>query len=152
MENPKIFHGAWKDQYRRVKRWYSKIQCIDRDNSSISEEELDTLFAFFQNCWHLYDWLKNSEVLSVDLLDGFFRDNETMKFCYDICIGGKHLNIDHPKKGHTRLRIVREFLGQDGGIGRTQLILFGNDFRDMTGLAKECMEQVEAFLHKYRLL
>ncbi len=141
----------WKEQLARVRRWHLKAQKINRDKTSISDDELDLLFAFFLNCWHLYDWLKNSNALSTEALDNFFRKNETMKLCYDICIGAKHLNIDYPKGGFNRLHIAREYMGKDADTGKTQLILFESGIQDMVGLANNCMMLIESFLREHKL-
>ena len=94
---------AWKEQFARIKRWYKRIEPINRNQASISEQDMDLLFAFFVNCWHLYDWLKNANVLPISILNDFFRNDKAMKFCYDICIGAKHLRIDRPKAGLNAL-------------------------------------------------
>jgi hypothetical protein len=142
------FDEAWKEQLARVRRWHMKTKRINRDRASVSDDELDVLFAFFQNCWHLYDWLKNSNALSVQTLDDFFREEETMKLCYDICIGTKHLRIAYPKASFNALAIAREYMGDDREEGKSQLILFRGGWRAMTLLADECMSLVESFLHR----
>jgi len=146
-----VFDEAWKEQLARLRRWYERTTPISRDRASISEEEVDLLFAFFLNCWHLYDWLKNSNALPTLLLDEFFRNDETMRICYDICIGAKHLRIDRPKAGLSALVRGVEYMGEKIGEVPTQLFLFKGGTQSLTILADVCMSKIEGFLRDNNL-
>lgn len=146
------FEGLWKEQLARTRRWHLKTQEISRKQNTLSEEELDVLFAFFMNSWHLYDWLKISNALSTDTLDEFFRKNKTMKLCYDICIGAKHLRIDYPKGSFNQLIFAYNDAGDGSEITRTQLILGNDGPHDLTGLADDCISAIESFLRENKLL
>lgn len=143
---------AWKEQLARIERWYSKTQRISRSRVAVDIDDLDLLLAFFLNCWHLYDWLKNSEALPVEVIEDFFRKSENMKLCYDICIGTKHLKIDNPKGGLNRLVMGYEYMGDNIGYVTTQLILFNGGGRRMTVLADNCMSELKSFLRENNLL
>ena len=45
----------FEDQLARVERYLKRIENQDRDRT----EYEDDLWSFFQNCWHLKDWIKN---------------------------------------------------------------------------------------------
>jgi hypothetical protein len=75
-----------------------------------------------------------------------------MKFCYDICIGAKHLEIYHPKAGDNALYVAREYKGKDLKEGRSQLILFEDGIQNLTGLANNGMVLVESFLRENELV
>ncbi len=143
---------TWREQFARVERWYQKTQKISRTRVAVDTEDLDILFAFFLNCWHLYDWLKNSEALPAETIEDFFRKNDHMKFCYDICIGTKHLKIDNPKAGLNRLVMGREYVGGKIGYVSTQMILFKGGGRRMTLMADNCMSEIKSFLRESKLL
>ncbi len=40
------FEGLWREQLARIRRWHLKTQEISRKQDTLSEEELDILFAF----------------------------------------------------------------------------------------------------------
>jgi hypothetical protein len=49
--------AAWQSQYDRLLRSLRKVERADEDPTV----QLDDLFSFFQNCWHLKDWIKNDD-------------------------------------------------------------------------------------------
>jgi hypothetical protein len=54
---------AYLEQYRRMIRSYERFASIDRGRvyEPSSENYEDEVFAFFLNCYHLKDWIKNDE-------------------------------------------------------------------------------------------
>src|SRR5688572_24355440 len=54
---------AYFEQYRRMMRSYERFATIDRGRvyDALSENYDDEVFAFFLNCYHLKDWIKNDE-------------------------------------------------------------------------------------------
>jgi len=56
----------WFEQFRRVKRWYTRFKSIDegRPDTLTLDGYLDEVYAFFQNCYHLKDWIKNDASVS----------------------------------------------------------------------------------------
>jgi hypothetical protein len=53
--------GTWKEQWERVLRWYSRFEQINRGQHDAPSTDFyqDDVYAFFQNSYHLKDWLKN---------------------------------------------------------------------------------------------
>jgi hypothetical protein len=43
--------GGWRGQLARVRRWHTRLR------TAPPEDYLDFLYAFFQNCDHLSDWI-----------------------------------------------------------------------------------------------
>jgi hypothetical protein len=88
-------------QYRRVRRYLERIQDQDRDRI----EYEDDLWSFFQNCWHLKDWLINDEDQSVSpelrdelkhrLSDGL-GPYANLRICADLANRTKHLKLKNP--------------------------------------------------------
>jgi hypothetical protein len=51
----------WKIQWHRVIRWYDRVNQIkvkSRTNE-LNAYDIDVAIAFFQNCYHLRDWLQH---------------------------------------------------------------------------------------------
>ena len=61
-------------QHDRVKRFFSRL--TNQNRSQIDYE--DDLWAFFQNCWHLKDWIKNDSTISQNIRDKI--ENEVKKY------------------------------------------------------------------------
>lgn len=92
-------------QFDRVKRFYCRILDSDRDQMYYE----DDLWAFFQNCWHLKDWIKNDETVSCEIfcsIEEAIKEYKYIMICSDLANRSKHsklyielLDTRKPKKG-----------------------------------------------------
>lgn len=84
----------WEEQYSRVKRYYDRIKCLN--NNQIEYE--DDLWAFFQNCYHLKDWIKNGQVsqqIKESIENKISTTNCTyLPMCADLANRTKHSTLD----------------------------------------------------------
>src|SRR5438445_4151431 len=90
--------AAWKSQFDRLARSLQKVKRADGDTTA----QLDDLLSFFQNCWHLKDWIKNDDTLPKATREAIVRDVETtdrLLFCADLANGSKHLVLTNERKG-----------------------------------------------------
>ena len=98
-----IIHSkSYLEQYERVKRWHQVLNEIRISNASDdkTEYQVDCIYAFFMNCFHLTDWLKRSKTsVNVKTIDGFINNHDEMQICKYLCLGVKHLRLD--KKRHN---------------------------------------------------
>ena len=89
------------EQYERVKRWYERLMNINNGipHTKNSESYKDEVYAFFINCFHLKDWIKNdpSNNVYADKVEKFVNSKKNLEICRKICHGAKHLIIEHPK-------------------------------------------------------
>lgn len=87
-------HG-WGDQFFRMLRFQERALKSNDEN-----EILDFTIAFFQNCYHLKDWVPTFENIEEaewqKIWQPFIEQNECIRYCRDICNGTKHLKIDNP--------------------------------------------------------
>lgn len=84
--------SEWEKQFKRIIRALAKVERPNRDE----DVELDDLYVFFQNCWHLKDWIANDDNLPQGTRDAIVRTAEAMerlKFCADLANGSKHLKL-----------------------------------------------------------
>jgi hypothetical protein len=54
----------WQEQWDRVGRYYERLERLNRGLPHDSPSDafyMDDVNAFFQNCYHLKDWLKNDD-------------------------------------------------------------------------------------------
>jgi hypothetical protein len=151
-------NGGWKAQYERLRRWHRLVQRIGRAKreDADTEQEHDFLYAYFQNCYHLHDWLVNSGAVTPEKLQKFFYFNTPMGVCRDVCNGTKHWRIDRPSMD-AQFSIGREYVPADWPSTRPQVneswfIICGDGKYDVFELADTCMALWDSFLHENGLL
>ena len=152
------------EQWERVKRWHQKVK--ELDNAEVDLEDnycLDIVYAFFINCFHLRDWIKNSvPSLENDVMDLFKKSTapECFKLCADICNGSKHLELNHPKiDKDTKIisQSVTVFVGtvttnrteneNNKTKARYSWSIGANDQKfDVYELAQDCVDEWDKFL------
>lgn len=146
------------EQFFRVKRWHRRLEEIN--NGKIHDRESDyyedILYAFFQNCYHLKDWIINSGALAKDVIDNFINSNTDLMICRDLCNGSKHLKINNPSIDKNIIVNRREYSMSIGG-GPTKIevcywIHAGKYLVNAFDLATNCVVQWEAFLKSRNLI
>lgn len=81
-----------KDQFDRVLRYLNRIE--DQNRGSIEYD--DDLWSFFQNCWHLKDWIKNDQTAPPELrnnIEKIVKDYLNIIVCADLANRTKHLHL-----------------------------------------------------------
>lgn len=99
-----MLNEGWKDQFRRMKRSHERLrEALDGMGSGGSDEARDRLFHFFQDAYHLKDWIKNDPEQHVGTTVGvalqsarsdvedFISRTAALTLCADLCNGSKHL-------------------------------------------------------------
>jgi len=128
---------GWPDQFARIIRW--------RDRLGKAEEKdiLDFVFAFFQACYHLRDWLEFTGSVEKTTLDKLFQDRFEMRACRDICNATKHFSLDSKPSLGREFSMAWEYIGDD----RNELVILadGKKLR-VLNLANDCVRTWEAFL------
>lgn len=115
------------------------------------EDAEDYLYAFFQNCYHLQDWVL-AELPSTDV-DSFVKASLPLRICRDVANLTKHFVLERkPAQGH-QLSVLREYAGVGKGWfeGDTRLVIVTNHQNDGIVLdarevARECMRLWCSFL------
>jgi hypothetical protein len=57
----------------------------------------DDLWSFFQNCWHLKDWIKNDDTLDAKIRTKIVDEahaSPALMVCADLANASKHLKLD----------------------------------------------------------
>jgi hypothetical protein len=59
----------WIEQWERVLRWYARISRTNegREHTDGTDSYQDEVYAFFQNYFHLKDWIKNDSSVPSDI-------------------------------------------------------------------------------------
>lgn len=148
------------EQCNRLKRWYNLFQEIDqgRVHDRDSNYYLDTVYAFFQNCYHLKDWVyyDNEDKFAKEDLNNFINDNIELKVCGALCNGSKHLLIkDKHFDEKTKIGSKGIKLALGGGAPHVKIkfeIITSGDTYDAFDLATKCMNLWEDFLKINKLI
>ena len=108
----------------------------------------DQVYAFFQNCYHLKDWIKHDESVRVsENVEDFIKKHCELKLCAVICNGTKHLVLKKMPLG-GRKTIV------DVGRGTTIISVkytidtSSGSSVDAFELATKCLEIWEKFIRE----
>ena len=95
------------DQLNRVIRWYRRFQQINEgiQKGASFEGQYDDMLAFFMNCYHLKDWIKNdiSDDSLNTVVEDYINQNDCLKLCADICNGAKHLDVTRSQIGRAHV-------------------------------------------------
>ena len=139
---------GWQGQFLRMQRWYDRLDQAE-DESDIE----DFLYAFFQNCYHLRDWLENTGVLPEQVLGDFINANEEMQICRDICNATKHFSLNR-SAFDREFALAREYVGPARGrFGQdaTLVVHIEEKKYDAFDLAAACMRLWRDFLISQKL-
>jgi len=146
--------SKYLEQFNRVKRWYERFAIIDggRQHDQPSDNYQDEVYAFFVNCFHLKDWIKNDESVEVEAkeIEEFVKNNKELNLCRDICHGIKHLKLTTPRSGQDPKFGLREFNLRLGKSPTTISVKYTIDTSsgpiDAFELATKCLQAWESFI------
>ena len=95
----------YREQLDRLRRYFDRFQRIN-DGSVFDrpyEDLLDDIHGFFQNCYHLKDWLKNDPAFTKyteQQIEQHVTAHPELAICADICNSTKHLLLtSSPRSG-----------------------------------------------------
>lgn len=142
------------EQFERVKRWYDRFNEINsgRKHDHSSDYYEDVVYAFFINCYHLKDWIKNDESAGAVAMgvEGFVDDNNELSLCGDICNGVKHLKLTGSRSGQNPQFGQRKFAVKVGGSETTISVKYSIDTSngpiDAFDLATKCLGAWKNFI------
>ena len=120
-------HDRWQEQMKRVKRYFERFERLNVGmvHSSPSEHYADDVLAFFQNCYHLKDHLKNDPAFTKhtgEEIEAFVSETPALALCADLCNATKHLILLRPPRSghsptfegrHISLHLTDSFVGAD---------------------------------------
>lgn len=155
---------GWRDQYQRMLRGRVRLEEAAMGGSG-SDEARDRLFHFFQDAYHLKDWLKNDDDPRIPAkrdVEALFTDPTSsvpvLRLAADLCNGVKHrtLRPGSSKSGDDSTRIsnqnVTVFLGDFPGAEHQWNVTSGGQVWDVLELADEIIEAWQHWLKKHGLL
>jgi hypothetical protein len=153
---------AWREQYDRLKRYYDRFTAIDqgRPHDVASDNYIDDIYAFFQSCYHLKDWIKNDSDVSQsikDRVEHYITSKRSLSLCGDLCNSTKHLIRTKSDRSHENPFFGAKKFALDLGSGPTTIRLkyqieTDREPIDAFQLAAESIADWESFLTSEKLL
>lgn len=139
---------GWRGQLARTKRWHQRlVELRRRSGRQVSLEELDFVYAFFQNVCYLREWLQKSGEVAQKEIDDFISQNRLLGVCRDIANGTKHFTVTRPSID-ADFSILREYepgTRRGDPPGHRWLVITDAKY-DLFDLADKCMALWEDFL------
>lgn len=152
----------YQEQFERMKRWYELFKKIDNGvpHTLSSDHYQDVVFAFFQNCFHLKDQMKNDNSVAPGpraKVEQFINQNYRLQLCPDICNGTKHLKLTKrpPHTGKTPKFESRKIALTVGPTKPTIQVKWSITTQtgkvDAFQLASDCIQKWKDFFVKHKL-
>lgn len=154
--------GHYEDQYKRMLRSFEKITGV---NHPQDPNYRDDVIHFFQDCYHLKDWIKNDEIIKVkykklpEKVEKFVLSSEIMGIVADIANASKHLELDDnkmrkPKTGDKNIDFSVPVYGQYGNVpvvGEGLLIRWNHRSSYVGEIASRAINEWKGFLDENKL-
>lgn len=158
------------EQWNRLNKYYRKVLNFESHEQSVSSDEcLEEMYLFFENCLKLRDWIRNSDNISeeekVKVLKIF--EDKDLSVAVGLANRRKHLKPDHKRKygdssvvSHSvtvMVPVIRmgDKRPQGASITRAKYswgLRSGGENFELIHLAKRCMMTLEKFMSESNLL
>jgi len=148
---------AWTSQFERLLRALHRVEHADGDATA----RLDDLYSFFQNCWHLKDWIQNDGSVPKATRDAILREvktTESLLICADIANGSKHLVLKRARKGASIFRTKVSTVDVKTGRVLSEEDVFGISWRQgvpqphgIVELARKAVDDWRTMIKKHGL-
>lgn len=151
--------SRYTEQFERLKRYFSRFKQINdgKAHDQSSPHYDDDVYAFFQNCYHLKDWIKNDTACSSwSNVESFINNNNDLRVCADLCNSLKHLTLTMPRStenpgfagGHITLNITDGFgVKESVDISIKYTVSTSSGDIDAFQLAERCLTAWEQFIN-----
>ena len=96
----------WRDKYDRMKRWQTHLA----GERQIDDRLIDDLYAFFECCYHLKDWLRGDPAVDPRIgrdAETYIGARRTLMIAADLANGSKHLVRTRPARIDPNARVAR---------------------------------------------
>jgi hypothetical protein len=154
--------SGWREQYDRMGRSLDRLTraATGIDHAS-SDDARDLLFHFFQDAYHLKDWIKNDLTTLGRDVEDFINGSTPLSLCADLCNGTKHFRLTTTRTGdvatgfESQSVTVRPAPVGSGRIAAPALhswtVMSGGRDHDALALAGEVAAEWRAWLMKQGL-
>ena len=151
----------YQEQYDRTKRWYDRFATVNngRRHDVSSDNYLDEIYAFFHNCYHLKDWIRNDSSVSSSVrgaVEDYINSDRALSLCADICNSLKHLRLTSHRSGENPTFGKKHFAltlgpGLPTTISLKWEVVTNSGPMDAFDLATECLAAWASFFKHHGL-
>ncbi|MEI6117224.1 MAG: hypothetical protein WCP99_22000 [Burkholderiales bacterium] len=147
------------EQLERARRCLRRFEalCAGIAHTKDAVNYDDDVYAFFQNCYHLKDWIKNDPYCSKWPNPEKLIDNDqNLQICADLCNAQKHLKLTRPPRSAQNPQFagrgLKLAIDDRGGSTTVGIAISYNVTTDNFGtidalvLAKDCMTAWENYI------
>jgi hypothetical protein len=146
---------SYLEQFERMKRYLTLFKNFNdgKVHDQPSQYYDDTVHAFFQNCYHLKDWIKNDPICATwSNVEKYINDDKDLKICADLCNAQKHLTLMKSRSNEdprfTRHKIKLEIGKRESvHISINYTISTSSGDIDAFELAERCIVAWENFIN-----
>ena len=140
-------------KYHAMMRAYAKLHRISVDNGPniVNTEAADLAEAFFNQCYHLKDWIKKDPAVGprVDV-EAYIRNVGALRIVADYCNSLKHAGLDQKSRSGGQVENVLTHLKMDitprGFVSSAQVeIILGGKRYNAYKLATDCVAAWRTF-------
>lgn len=141
-------HIGYRDQLDRARRFLDRVEGPHRNDVDFQ----DMMWAFFQNCFHLRDWVVRDPLMSSAQKDAVLAKagaSIPLRRCGDLCNGTKHLVPKATQHSHVNITIQP---GTDRPSELDSIIdVGGGQLISGKQLARDCLSDWERILESEKL-
>lgn len=144
---------GWRDQYDRMLRWHVRLRDAAQAPPSSHDQWADlwdVAMTFFQNAFHLRDWILVERPDLRTALDEEISSRPALSYCADIANGTKHRHISRSHRVPQHLTGVREYAPHLPGLVRYTILGPGAPI-DLLQLAAECVAEWGAVVAEHSI-
>jgi hypothetical protein len=146
-------------QCERMMRHYRRLELINKGvklhPGESGDDYEDACYGFFQNCYHLKDWLINDPNFTrktARQIEDYINATPSLSICADICNGTKHLKLLEPRSGSPPRLGDRHITVYEGGpldecISIAFIVEHAGLKKEAFALATECVQPWETFMN-----
>lgn len=107
-----VIQQCWEEQYKRMLRSHKRFVAIAKGQfAEGSDVARDALFHFFQDAYHVKDWIKNDDALSAGVraqVEAAVDGSVVLSVCADLCNGSKHRSLTKSRAGDLDTAFVSQ--------------------------------------------
>lgn len=145
---------TYTEQYIRTENWLNRLKKEKQKPNAIAGDFIDFLYAFYQNCYHIKDWLLNDPTCALtnkEIYD-FINKSETLKICHDLANGTKHLTLKKPKSDKDTRIDSFDIIEKNKNYFAQFTVVSGEKIYDAFQLANICFIEWKKFLRDNKLI
>lgn len=152
----------WEEQWARVQRSFAEFKRSDEGRLHDRPLDLyeDEMLHFFQDCYHLKDWLRSDPAVSTRVRDveTAISNSMALSLCADLANATKHLTLTRSRTGDTNTTLGRQRFAIDTTLGHVRTVILryevysGGSTWDAFNIAESCIREWEQYLRSKGLV